>query len=402
MDFISNVWNKAASAIVPENGNSKESKAAANAQEATGAAQHENNAISEANRGTAEGDSGCGVTAGSIVTTTAAAAAVIAPEGAEAGMDSNTKDKVGDSRKASSATPAAGEAREDGVTSQVLHNVENVSHKAMEGAKSFGSFLFSVANKAGKTVTETATKVKTAVEENSILADFNHEQASFLASLTKNSAGALPWTGCENPEEMKQQILSLSEDKRTFVRNPPNGVQFEFDLEGQYAPVAMAMLKEDPRLEKMRFDLVPKLISEQDFWRNYFYRVSLVKQSSQLNSLAKSGGNGEGSTDTSTAEGPQTPSDDGKEDDGADSGIPSDFVSDSCEGKVNAEDLAKGMQQLGVRGGRSGKGDHELEQEIEKELDGYEVVQSGSTGAGVADDDDLENEIQNLLSATRK
>lgn len=50
----------------------------------------------------------------------------------------------------------------------------------------------------------------------------------------------------------------------------------------------------------------------QDFWRNYFYRVSLVKQSSQLNSLAKSGGNGEGSTDTSTAEGPQTPSDDGK------------------------------------------------------------------------------------------
>lgn len=51
----------------------------------------------------------------------------------------------------------------------------------------------------------------------------------------------------------------------------------------------------------------------QDFWRNYFYRVSLVKQSSQLNSLAKSGGgDGEGSTDTSTAEGPQTPSDDGK------------------------------------------------------------------------------------------
>ncbi|OQR67530.1 synapse-associated protein 1-like, partial [Tropilaelaps mercedesae] len=246
----------------------------------------------------------------------------------------------------------------------------------------------------------------------SILADFNHEQASFLASLTKNPSGSLPWAGCENPEEMKQQILSLSEDKRTFVRNPPNGVQFEFDLEGQYAPVAMAMLKEDPRLEKMRFDLVPKLISEADFWRNYFYRVSLVKQSSQLNSLAKSGGgDGEGSTDTSTAEGPQTPSDDGKDDDGADSGIPSDFVSDSCEGKVrekvypevNAEDLAKGMQQLGVGGGRGGKkADQELEQEIEKELDGYEVVPSDGAGTGVADDDELENEIQTLLSVTRK
>lgn len=79
----------------------------------------------------------------------------------------NNAPKADGSRKTSSAAPTAGgEAKEDGVTSQVLHNVENVSHKAMEGAKSLGSFLFSVANKAGKTVTETATKVKTAVEEN--------------------------------------------------------------------------------------------------------------------------------------------------------------------------------------------------------------------------------------------
>lgn len=44
-------------------------------------------------------------------------------------------------------------------------------------------------------------------------------------------------------------------------------------------PVAKAILKEDPNLEKMRYELVPKVISEENFWRNYFYRVMLLKES---------------------------------------------------------------------------------------------------------------------------
>ena len=31
-----------------------------------------------------------------------------------------------------------------------------------------------------------------------------------------------------------------------------------------------------------RYDLVPKSVSEDDFWRNYFYRVGLAKQSFEL------------------------------------------------------------------------------------------------------------------------
>ena len=77
-----------------------------------------------------------------------------------------------------------------------------------------------------------------------------------------------------------------------------------FDFAKSY-PVAMATLKEDPRLQKLRFELVPKKyfcsesltvtlfidlfhgrISEEKFWHNYFYRVFLIKQSSQLASLA--------------------------------------------------------------------------------------------------------------------
>uniref|UniRef100_A0A023FS17 Putative synapse-associated protein n=1 Tax=Amblyomma cajennense TaxID=34607 RepID=A0A023FS17_AMBCJ len=187
--------------------------------------------------------------------------------------------------------------------------LENVSHKAMESAKSIGSFLFSVANKAGKTVQETAKQIKTTVEENSILADFNREQENFLKSKQRCDVGILPWVGCEDEENVKQQILSLSADKRNFVRSPPSGVQFEFDMDTM-SPVAMALLQEDPNLEKMRFEIVPKWIPETDFWRNYFYRVSLIKQSTQLSALSHGKGAGSSSSgDTSSVSSQQSPSD---------------------------------------------------------------------------------------------
>lgn len=69
-------------------------------------------------------------------------------------------------------------------------------------------------------------------------------------------------------------------------------------------PSAMATLRSDPALEKMRFALVPSLIKEkvcslhttwkrilplisidlQQFWSNYFYRVGLIKQALALSS----------------------------------------------------------------------------------------------------------------------
>lgn len=41
-----------------------------------------------------------------------------------------------------------------------------VSNKALAGAKSIGSFLYSAVNKAGKTVSEASAKIKKTVEEN--------------------------------------------------------------------------------------------------------------------------------------------------------------------------------------------------------------------------------------------
>ena len=41
------------------------------------------------------------------------------------------------------------------------------------------------------------------------------------------------------------------------------------------------MLEHDKNLIEMRFQLVPKVTKEVDFWRNYFYRISLIKQSAE-------------------------------------------------------------------------------------------------------------------------
>jgi len=47
-----------------------------------------------------------------------------------------------------------------------------------------------------------------------------------------------------------------------------------------YFQSAMAALNADPNLNRMRFELVPAQVQEPTFWRNYFYRVSLIKQTS--------------------------------------------------------------------------------------------------------------------------
>lgn len=92
----------------------------------------------------------------------------------------------------------------------------------------------------------------------SILGEFNKEQESFLKSQAGNASTALPpWVGCPNEEALKEECLSMSTDKRNFVRSPPAGVDFHFDYEVSY-PIAMAIMEQDKNLEKMRYELVPK------------------------------------------------------------------------------------------------------------------------------------------------
>ncbi|RWS31281.1 synapse-associated protein 1-like protein [Leptotrombidium deliense] len=278
------------------------------------------------------------------------------------------------------------ESDKGGIEEQELSAAEAadpMSQKAIDGAKSIGSFLYSVANKAGQTVSATAKHLKNTVEQNTFLQDFTKEQQDFIKEHGGNiQAGEAPWIGCDEEEEVKKQILSLSQDKRNFVRSPPSGVQFDFDMQ-QILPVAVALLKEDEALSKMRFEIVPKLVNEETFWRNYFYRVSLIKQSTSLSNMNK-GSKGWASSSSSSAEGPDEPSPTGAE---------PEFISDSIRGNMTDEDLRKGMRQLGMDNKQSSRDDKQWEDEITKDLQEFEVVNSD---VNTAFDAELEKDLANL------
>lgn len=163
----------------------------------------------------------------------------------------------------------------------IAADAEAVTQKAVAGAKNFGNFLFSMANKAGQTVSQTAKQVKQAVENTNLLTDMTKEQQEFIKQHGNSiQAAELPWTGYADEAkaiEIREQILSLSQDKRNFVRNPPNDADFQFDPQQCY-PIALSLLKEDPNLCNVRCELVPKFVSEESFWCNYFYRVSQLKR----------------------------------------------------------------------------------------------------------------------------
>ena len=87
-----------------------------------------------------------------------------------------------------------------------------------------------------------------------MLSEFTKEQESFIKSknASHSELGIAPWVGYHDEDELKVKILALSEDKRTFVRAPPSGVTFEFEY-SSVSSTALALLQEDPRLQKMRW-----------------------------------------------------------------------------------------------------------------------------------------------------
>lgn len=211
----------------------------------------------------------------------------------------------------------------------------------------------------------------------------------------KSEAAVPPWVDSHDEETIQQQILALSADKRNFLRDPPAGVQFNFDFDQMY-PVALVMLQEDELLSKMRFALVPKLVKEEVFWRNYFYRISLIKQSAQLTALAaqqQASGKEEKSSreddlPLTEAVRPKTPpvviksqlkTQEDEEEISISPGV-SEFVSDAFDAcNLNQEDLRKEMEQLVLDKKQEEtialeEDSADWEKELQQELQEYEVV----------------------------
>ncbi|XP_078094409.1 synapse-associated protein 1-like isoform X2 [Mustelus asterias] len=299
----------------------------------------------------------------------------------------------------------------------------------LEQAKGMGGYLRDVATSATKkvsdTMRETAQTIKKSVEEHkidnlldmTIIGNFKKEQEKFVKEkkLKKSDSALPPWAGYNDEETIRQQILSLSAERRNFLRDPPAGVQFNFDFDA-IAPVAIVMLREDGLLSKMRFELVPKLVKEDQFWRNYFYRVSLIKQSAQLLSLA--GQQAENPkeelehhlkksitvTDSTRSKTPPVLMKNQNEsaevhplEEISTSPVANEFVSDAYDtSTLNQEDFLRGMKQLGMSGDQTAsvKDDDipEWEKELQRELQEFEIV---DVKANVSDA--WEKEIEEML-----
>ncbi|XP_042867062.1 synapse-associated protein of 47 kDa-like isoform X3 [Penaeus japonicus] len=226
-------------------------------------------------------------------------------------------------------------------------NLSAVQGKASAGAKTVGSFFSSAFSKAGASVKEASSKIKESVEKNTLLSEFNKEQEAFIKAKGGKGGEALPpWVGYPDEEGLKEEILALSTDRRNFVRSPPTGVSFEFELEA-FLPVAQATLAADPNLEKMRFELVPKTINEETFWRNYFYRVGLIRQSTELSTLEREGVDAASKTTADGERGSKGKDDDVDHPDSPSHGGESEFVSDSFQpSSKDLEEVKRGISNL--------------------------------------------------------
>eukprot|EP00092_Neocalanus_flemingeri_P065788 GFUD01080064.1.p1 GENE.GFUD01080064.1~~GFUD01080064.1.p1 ORF type:complete len:319 (-),score=103.62 GFUD01080064.1:190-1146(-) len=135
--------------------------------------------------------------------------------------------------------------------------------------------------KVGNIATDYTKVVQDTVYMPPMLVEFNQEQEEFIKNKDKKEMPSAPWTCFQNEDELKTKIIELSEDKRNFLRAQPTGVEFDFENLA-IASHAEVLLEADPRLQKMRYELVPKKVEEEKFWSNYFYRVGLVKQSFEV------------------------------------------------------------------------------------------------------------------------
>ena len=91
----------------------------------------------------------------------------------------------------------------------------------------------------------------------------------------------LPWDQIERSEEKDAcerycKALAKKEDLLMMLEGQLE-YHFDFDLE-KYAFLAVVLSRICRNLDETRLNLVPDEVTEQEFWRNYFYQIELWKQ----------------------------------------------------------------------------------------------------------------------------
>lgn len=308
-----------------------------------------------------------------------------------------------------------------------LASISSLTTKSVGG---FFSGLTSYVEENKEWVKSVAADATSAIKENvkvpdlqgmalpfpEIVNEFNREQQEFIKTkgdaesgiVNKPQEGLAPWIGYQEEDAMKAKILSLSADKRTFVRAPPSGVTFDFDYDS-VSSTALALLKEDSKLSEMRYELVPKVVKEDEFWKNYFYRVNLIKQSFDLKDLDDDSSSPDKKNDKKDSLENRLAST-GEELDEENAGsvhshdADDEFVSESYQGATKKEmaEVNESMRRLGLGGGGGTVDDdaevEAWEAELEGELNEFEVV-SSKDGNEDPTDDMTEDQIQEMLDA---
>ncbi|KAK6056996.1 BSD domain protein [Cooperia oncophora] len=166
--------------------------------------------------------------------------------------------------------------------SDLEHQTKHAEKVTIDDLQEKGKALASKLLLYAKDTTAKATKgiaaVKNVVVENTIIGELDREQEAFVEEIAASRLPDVvdPWDGLPDREFAKKKILALSLDPHNFIRESPGDC--DFDMATQQA-MARRLMDIDPNLSRVRFELVPKKLSEEKFWRNYFYRVSLIRHS---------------------------------------------------------------------------------------------------------------------------
>ncbi|KAG0268589.1 hypothetical protein DFQ27_006368, partial [Actinomortierella ambigua] len=178
-----------------------------------------------------------------------------------------------------------------------LKSLQSGTEHLAQATKGWGLSAFKSLSNAAQQISANVTQGFEKEHE-----QFMQEKKLQATAHPKQGTETVPaWAGLPDEEQLKARILSLSKDKRNFLLPPPPGTDFVFDMNA-YASTAVATLREDQNLDHMRFYLVPREVEEHIFWRNYFYRVSLLKQVAIAAAANNSNNNNNNNSNATTAD----------------------------------------------------------------------------------------------------
>ena len=91
----------------------------------------------------------------------------------------------------------------------------------------------------------------------------------------------LPWASLEKEEEknnLKKECKRIAKKDELLCKLKPH-LEFSFNFElDKYIFLATVMAKFDERLNESLLRLVPDDVTEEEFWRNFFYHIELWKK----------------------------------------------------------------------------------------------------------------------------